>query len=73
MEWIPVTERLPEEKQKVLLYPTWQEVKYSVGYWMIHSTGIKQWYVGGTMGGNIEKGITHWSPLPPPPENDDAD
>ena len=52
--WIPVSERLPEEKQKILI--TWAP-KYSQIFSAIFGTGFTDWT------------FTHWMPRPPNPES----
>ena len=59
--WIPVSERLPERRRRVLCwlsYPDTEEIivenqYYGNGMWMVES-----------------EAVTHWMPLPEPPEED---
>ena len=61
--WIPVTERLPEEKYAVLVWVP----KYRNHYVCFISDG--EWYLFG--GHNvIVVGVTRWMPLPEPPEEE---
>jgi hypothetical protein len=66
MEWIPVTERLPEIGRRTLIYQdgqqhaaTFRPVEYRDG-----SGTLNLWD-----GDECEtfSGVTHWMPLPPPP------
>ena len=70
-EWISIKDELPNEDEVVLLYPTWQAIKYSTGYWIQRQDGSRGWFVGGTYGGSIEKGITHWQRIEPPESKDE--
>lgn len=58
--WIPVTERLPEKDKWVLRYSaitgaTWLAYRNSIGVWMDEQGKAPY--------------ITHWMPLPEPPED----
>ena len=64
--WIPVTERLPEEKHAVIVW----EPKYLNPYICFLSEG--DWYVFGGYGVKVF-GVTHWMPLPEPPEGVSGD
>ena len=60
MQWIPVEERLPEEKQRVIV--RCERVGTSVG-----------WILWGNWMTDIGPGagkVTHWLPLPKPPKED---
>lgn len=61
MEWVRVSERMPKEEDRVLLYsPDWGPLTaIRIGYvyegrWYDESDRVKN--------------VTHWMPLPPPPE-----
>ena len=58
-EWISVKERLPEDKEPVLI---WVYDAYEIGW---YRTDIKRWE------SELEKNygcyVTHWMPLPQPP------
>ena len=58
--WIPVTERLPEENGHYLVHAVGN------GY---YSTYIALW--NGRFRANFEMPITHWMPLPQPPESEE--
>lgn len=62
-QWIPVTERLPEQYVSVLVYipsdaqlPTVKEAYLVDGYWMTRMYAYR------------EKEITHWMPMPDGPK-----
>ena len=57
--WIPVTEKLPEEKRAVLV---WQP-RYLNSYTAILADG--EWFVFGGYGTKVFE-VTHWMPLPEP-------
>ena len=58
IEWIPVSERLPDEEQRVLV---WSQ---SNG---LHIAYIDLWRQWRDADDNHGKKITHWMPLPEPP------
>jgi len=60
-KWIPVSERLPDDNEDVLAFDSYESV-CAEGYF---SDG-KQWFVIGWINYNI----THWMPLPKPPQGD---
>jgi len=71
-EWIPTKDRLPEKDQKVLFYVLDREQMYA-GYFTIDShrstfaserfrENLNDWWFD-------EEIITHWMPLPKPPED----
>ena len=57
--WIPVSERVPEEEQRVLV---WSQ---SNG---LHIAYLDLWRQWRDADDNYGKKITHWMPLPEPPE-----
>ena len=62
--WIPVGERLPEDGDFVLI---WDEMNGV--YIAEHSKQVPQWAADGYYRhGTSYKYITHWMPLPQPPE-----
>lgn len=64
LRWIPVEEKLPEHRTKVLVYrePPYSPAIQSASYWEVHSKGA------GFYCGDEVKGITHWQTLPAAPE-----
>lgn len=56
--WIPVEERLPEEKEDVLV---WQNGMYSVAWF---SKLNKRWYSNDFTAGVSDKKVNAWMPLP---------
>ena len=77
--WIPVTERLPEKNGRYLIHETvfnkWKGYmsvcSFSPCYEGVeeHLNGKCLWYSYDSEYGDYEKrGVTHWMPLPEPPE-----
>ena len=62
VRWIPVSERLPEYQQRVLFFSE----RISLG---VHSEKARYWATDGyTYPGDWYDTVTHWMPLPQPPE-----
>lgn len=66
-KWIPVTERLPEEGKKVLTLDKWGHIHDRSLYKHMH--GVTVFRPDGLSPG---KDITHWMPLPGPPDMSNA-
>ena len=67
-EWIPVTERLPEDGSDVFAY-----LKYEVGGRIAAANYDKGTWQDCVMGGlyRTEEGVvTHWMPIPQPPKEE---
>ena len=68
-KWVSVDERLPEDEQDVFVYgiengsPFWDAT-----YYRQHSGEPPYW---GCTGFDHESEVTHWMPLPPPPEGEE--
>ena len=68
-KWIPVTERLPEEKQLVLA--VCKSGKIFVGdYWDCYGTIIWRIRTARDSTKIITQIVTHWMPLPEPPKGE---
>ena len=65
-EWIPVTERLPEEGKFVLVYGDLYSNKHDGG--VIAVSKRIDWNYW--QGFGRERNITHWMPLPEPPKEE---
>ena len=68
--WIPVTERLPENDQDVLVMVHWRDYPENT---MCYGRKYKtRWYLWNGELGELIKGfdITHWMPLPQPPKEE---
>ena len=61
-EWISVDDRLPEAGQAVLFYSVYDDGLMLTGH-MKHS---QQWYENSRWERIVH--VTHWMPLPEPPE-----
>lgn len=57
--WIPVSERLPEEGVEVLVFD-------EKGDYLTDC--LRRWQNGSLNWENDDDGVTHWMPLPEPPE-----
>ena len=60
-QWIPVTERLPEEDVRVLVWLGTGDITYTqIDTDRLHKKKWRRW----------TKNVTHWMPLPEPPAID---
>ncbi len=62
-EWVPVRERMPDNSKAVLVWCPERKNKYTacwkVPYWL---------HFGGACSSEVTEDVTHWKPLPNPPE-----
>lgn len=65
-EWISVKDRLPESQADVLVVAFWHERWQTMMGW--HSDMGKKWRVITPHGEREPGGVTHWMPLPAPPD-----
>ena len=63
-QWISVDDRLPEEEVEVLLKFQYGMTLGQFGEWHGEVQWIETWE------GTKVFGVTHWMPLPPPPEKE---
>lgn len=66
--WIPVEERLPEDRSDVLVVTYWNE-RWGV-YMGWCAPTYKKWYVHIGIGDRNDVAVTHWMPLPEPPKEE---
>ena len=68
-KWIPVTERLPDTAERVLVCKTWLGMVYKpvYGYYQDFPNQKGCWYVLTDEGYYPQREVTHWMPLPEPP------
>ena len=66
--WIPVTERLPEDRSDVLVVAYWHE-RWGV-YMGWCAPERVAWSVHIGIGDRSDIAVTHWMPLPEPPEEE---
>ena len=64
--WIPVTERLPKDRSDVLVVAYWHE-RWGV-YMGWCAPERAEWSVHIGIGDRNDVAVTHWMPLPEPPE-----
>lgn len=70
-KWIPVTERFPNVGEEVLVYSEHNGVR---GGFLVTERNIESIPVWcESVRGRVDTGITHWMPLPEPPERSDAE
>ena len=65
-EWVSVEERLPESQADVLVVAFWHENWQTMIGW--HSDMGKKWRIITPHGEREPGGVTHWMPLPAPPD-----
>ena len=65
-KWIPVTERLPDTAERVLVCKTWLGMVYKpvYGYYQDFPNQKGCWYVLTDEGYYPQREVTHWMPLP---------
>lgn len=66
--WIPVEERLPEDRSDVLVVAYWHE-RWGV-YMGWCAPERAKWSVHVGIGDRDDVAVTHWMPLPEPPEEE---
>lgn len=66
--WIPVTERLPEDRSDVLVVAYWHERWGAYMGWCAPERAAWSVHVG--IGNRSDIAVTHWMPLPEPPEEE---
>lgn len=64
-KWIPVTERLPQEGEDVLVIGYWHE-KWQILMCYLSPHRKEEWYTSDA--GQQIYSVTHWMPLPQPPK-----
>ena len=71
-KWIPVTERLPNTAERVLVCKTWLGTVYKpvYGYYQDFPNQKGCWYVLTDVGYYPQREVTHWMPLPEPPKGE---
>lgn len=69
--WIPVEERLPKDRSDVLVVAYWHE-RWGV-YMGWCAPKRAQWSVHIGIGDRNDVAVTHWMPLPEPPEVENAE
>lgn len=78
-EWISVNDRLPEVNTAVLIYANkkvYTARRYiclSAEWWSVNNRGNTDMEPGTKVPSVKAKGITHWMPLPEPPEVQNAE
>lgn len=69
MDWVSVKDRIPESEKRVLAYCA-KTKKMFVGFFW-EGKYDKNWYLVGSKGRwYTATGVTHWAPLPEPPEGE---
>ena len=67
MDWIPVSERLPDIGVMVLAWFAWPHVDHSYRHVEMAEISTGHWRPKGG-NGNFDEYVTHWMPLPEPPK-----
>lgn len=71
LRWIPVTDRLPEDRSDVLVVAYWRE-RWGV-YMGWCAPKRAEWSVHIGIGDRNDVAVTYWMPLPEPPEVENAE
>lgn len=69
--WIPVNERLPEDRSDVLVVAYWHERWGVYMGWCASERAAWSVHIG--IGDRNDVAVTHWMPLPEPPEVENAE
>ena len=69
--WIPVEERLPEDRSDVLVVAYWHERWGVYMGWCAPERAAWSVHIG--IGDRSDIAVTHWMPLPEPPEVENAE
>ena len=71
-KWIPVTERLPDTAERVLVSKKWLGMQYKpvYGYYQDFPNQKGCWYVLTDEGYYPQREVTHWMPLPEAPKGE---
>lgn len=67
-DWVRVEERLPNSQEDVLVVAFWHERWQTMVGW--HSDMGRKWRIITPHGEREPGGVTHWMPLPAPPDKD---
>lgn len=71
LRWIPVAERLPEDRSNVLVVAYWHERWGVYMGWCAPERAAWSVHIG--IGDRNDVAVTHWMPLPEPPEVENAE
>jgi hypothetical protein len=71
-KWIPVTEKVPDTAERVLVCKTWLGRVYKpvYGYYQDFPNQKGCWYILTEEGYYPQREVTHWMPLPEPPKGE---
>ena len=74
VKWIPVTERLPEAHEAVVVFHPKYSNSHIAAYYRELETQpevhcVNKWYVYGGFGVVLNPEPTHWMPIPEPPKD----
>ena len=64
MNWIKVTERLPDDEDVLASFKGWDDIEFQRVLYFDHSDN--KWY---DWSATEHTNVTHWMPLPEPPKD----